>query len=464
MLVPEQIVERWYHRDHFIYKNFAFLFSNKLWDGNIPNGFSVCPYFWMSMFSFCVFRPFIYPLLRIANFVSIGPIKKYDSWFCDKTGAKNGSGILTAILASMLLFGVGTALHAFFTSIYAFVPELWYAIGMGSVGIVTSFIVSASEQKHPKCNARVYVWLWGLIALGLGIFLFPTSFVEVMGGLWWFVSGIFELLWFLIYWMFKGLWMGLCWCGAEVVEYKTFFVWFGGFFVLANIVNYFVLTNLDKLFPYKKKENRPIDTFYARKNMLLRYYRMFPKYKKYFLNRVFYNTEYSRGHSIDNHIFEEVLFKICMKRLQKMSSKEFNYSVSDMKRHEEYWDQGYIVEQIFGRFNSDKEEGLKEHDLFRGVLEGIFRFSDNEEYFDKVSKEVLKYCGEQKLEAVQRSKRMDELCQKFTKYLGWLFIPFQKVWNVVKVVWSNIVTFFAYMWVLVKARKQKACPYIMFKD
>lgn len=463
MLVPEQIVERWYHRDHFIYKNFAFLFQNKLWDSNVPNGFSVCPYFWMSMFSFCFFRPFIYPALRIANFFSVGPLKKYDNWFGSKLGAKPGAGIILLFLGSILLFLIGSGLHAFLTSAYAFVPEFWYAVAASGVGMFTFVAVGAAEEKHPNCNARVYVWLWGLVALGLGIFLFPSSFVSVMSGLWWFVLGIFELLWFLVYWVFRGIWLGIVWLASWGVEYRVGLYWFAGFFTLANVINYVVLRNFDKWFPYKKVD-RPINTFSSRRNMLLRYYRIYSKYKRCLLNRIFSDTEFSRGHSIDNYIFEEVLFSFVMSKLQEMSSKEFDYSVKDMERHVEYLDQGYIIEKILGRINTDTEEGLKEYDMYTGLLTSDFNFPENEAKFDKVAKKVLEHCYQQKLEAVQRSKKMDALCQKFTKSLGWIFVPFQKIWKVVKVIWTNLVTFFAYMKILIKAKKQKACPYIMFKD
>lgn len=45
MLIKKSIVEQWYQRDSWVYKNFSYLFSNPLWTNPIPNGFSVCPYF-----------------------------------------------------------------------------------------------------------------------------------------------------------------------------------------------------------------------------------------------------------------------------------------------------------------------------------------------------------------------------------------------------------------------------------
>jgi hypothetical protein len=38
------------------------------------------------------------------------------------------------------------------------------------------------------------------------------------------------------------------------------------------------------------------------------------------------------------------------------------------------------------------------------------------------------------------------------------------IWNFICWVFSNIGTFLAYMWMLIKAKKQGACPYFRFTD
>jgi hypothetical protein len=57
MLVPENIVKKWYLTDSWVYKNFAYLFQNPLWNKRIPQGRSVCPYFWSALFSLLVLHP-----------------------------------------------------------------------------------------------------------------------------------------------------------------------------------------------------------------------------------------------------------------------------------------------------------------------------------------------------------------------------------------------------------------------
>jgi len=59
MLVPLKIVEEWYKPNHMIRKSFNYLFKNPLWEKETPRGFSVCPYFLMSILLSPLFRVFI---------------------------------------------------------------------------------------------------------------------------------------------------------------------------------------------------------------------------------------------------------------------------------------------------------------------------------------------------------------------------------------------------------------------
>ena len=84
MLVKRSIVEKWYQRDSWVYKQFSCLFSNPLWNKKIPNGFSVCPYFWLSLFSFFIFHPFFvapiqYIIIPIIKGIG-APAKAVDKW------------------------------------------------------------------------------------------------------------------------------------------------------------------------------------------------------------------------------------------------------------------------------------------------------------------------------------------------------------------------------------------------
>lgn len=62
MFVSEEFLNSWFRTDSWIYKHFAYLFQNPLWNRKVPKGFSVCPFFHMSMFSMCILRPLIVPI------------------------------------------------------------------------------------------------------------------------------------------------------------------------------------------------------------------------------------------------------------------------------------------------------------------------------------------------------------------------------------------------------------------
>ena len=111
MLIPEHIVEQWYVKTHPIYKSFAFIFQNPLWQKRVPQGFSVCPYFWMSVLSFLLLRPMVYAITGIAlPLIKLGgkPAKSVDRWltnvltffFPDQPFKDGGAGIL-ALLGSI---------------------------------------------------------------------------------------------------------------------------------------------------------------------------------------------------------------------------------------------------------------------------------------------------------------------------------------------------------------------------
>jgi hypothetical protein len=112
MLVKRSIVEHWYQPQSSVYKNFAYLFKNPWWDKPMPNGFSVCPYFWLSLFSLLLLRPAIFVVNRIAV-----PVLKVfgapglwvDGFVRRRMGipaAPKGVGFVMLVLWMLLVFAV----------------------------------------------------------------------------------------------------------------------------------------------------------------------------------------------------------------------------------------------------------------------------------------------------------------------------------------------------------------------
>ena len=89
MLITETLAEKWYRTDSWVYKNFAYLYQNKLWNRKISDGYSLCPYFWLSLFSLFVIRPFV----CVGYILKVILTAIFGKWFSpiDKTVCKFGT-------------------------------------------------------------------------------------------------------------------------------------------------------------------------------------------------------------------------------------------------------------------------------------------------------------------------------------------------------------------------------------
>ena len=100
MLVKQSIVEKWYQRDSWVYKNFAYLFQNPLWNKAIPGGFSVCPYFWLNLFSFFIFAP---PMAKLAGWFQATDHPSYLPLLSVLTGLAAFSAVAGLVVAGSML-------------------------------------------------------------------------------------------------------------------------------------------------------------------------------------------------------------------------------------------------------------------------------------------------------------------------------------------------------------------------
>lgn len=190
MLVKRSIVETWYQRNSWVYRNFAFLFKNPLWNTKVPSGFSVCPYFWLSLFSLFVLRPFVFGLTRIiVPLLALGglPLKALDRGIGTTIlGEKNysgGLGVALCIGIVTLLFFAGYIGHAVWASyqLLAMVPGGTLACWLLLSGAATSVAVYSYEYKNrdraDRCKAKIWLVVWLLVAASLAIGSNPLGFL-----------------------------------------------------------------------------------------------------------------------------------------------------------------------------------------------------------------------------------------------------------------------------------------------
>jgi len=180
-LVSETCVKEWFKKDSWVYKNFAYLFHNPLWDKNVPSGFSLCPYFWLAMISLFVMRPIIVPVclgvgLLIKGLMKIGgvPFRLLDEKIIKKAKRirifpegmlkKAGMGIGILMLAIVAIIVVVALLLLLFlafqkiwvTSHFGFTMTIW-----GLTNIVTLFVcmwyIIDNQYKTNRCKVEWYI-------------------------------------------------------------------------------------------------------------------------------------------------------------------------------------------------------------------------------------------------------------------------------------------------------------------
>ncbi len=235
-LVNDKVMHRLKDKNGFIYKNFAYIFQNPLWNAaEVPKGFWICPYYWMSLLvGFFFMRLFFVPtLLGIGKVAQVFPLLnglynklilmgmkkcKVDQDTIVKTEKKPLSGLMISavvlfVLALLLviLYGLYNLLFVtiphLFMKLVAFVPIYLQNIGSGHRGYISVtyaislFIVFCvckivnENKSNSKCRPYVYFKL-GLFATFMhAIYMFREELWITITGIWRFITVFFSCAW-----------------------------------------------------------------------------------------------------------------------------------------------------------------------------------------------------------------------------------------------------------------------------
>ncbi|NBQ70479.1 MAG: hypothetical protein EBU46_17265, partial [Nitrosomonadaceae bacterium] len=263
MLVQRSVVDRWYQRDSWVYRHFSYLFKNPLWSKSIPAGFSVCPYFWLAMFSMLVFRPTVGFITNVlVPLITLGgaPLKWIDRWIADRIGAPKdtvGLGLLGLVTGGLVLFVLAAAAGWLF-NLYTTLAILgttgqfifWlFGSGLATVAGVSGYIIK--EENNPeRCRAEVYLYVW----LGLAAVLCPIFAWSDVAGIFaglsgWVVEAVTAIGWALkisVLWLLGAIWaavkfLGICgWSAIAYTPVKSllvpWWVYIGAAGWLANLL------------------------------------------------------------------------------------------------------------------------------------------------------------------------------------------------------------------------------------
>lgn len=122
MLISQPLAAKMYRTDSWVYKNFSKLYSNKLWDKKIPNGYTICPYFWKSLLGFLVgiATTLLFYIGKVLTFVMGRVFKQVDKFMFDKVcftlkgETEDYVPVIGTIFSLVSVIGTGAVLYGFF--------------------------------------------------------------------------------------------------------------------------------------------------------------------------------------------------------------------------------------------------------------------------------------------------------------------------------------------------------------
>jgi hypothetical protein len=516
MLIKKSIVERWYQRDSWVFKQFSYLFQNPLWHKNVPCGFSVCPYFWLSLFSLFIFRPlFVFPINYLFRPLVVGigkPAKAIDkgmlrfvNWVgitiddieCRPTGA----GLLVAVV--LLAFATaagffGVKLWIATATAYANFQEGHNILGMFAIWSAYSFAglfaVIGGHKLITKtdCKTLNYLWIWVVLftiasfvfipsEIGHGLSLLGSTISTVIA-----ITGVF--IWKLVLGLVSGIAVGggYIWKGTKFLfawtPWKMVILPWWAYIAALSLAAYFtdrMGKKLDEL-EYKKTVEDKTGQFEQRfrESWLL-----------LFRRALWLDEDYRK-----NRMLELALEGVCSKHEKKFESvKLFKLWIFE-KAFDLMWKEkldllqkNYPPLHLISWRETEKETS---GDLSRvfcklekilnvqlGWSDYVFNSFIVKAYQDPQIQQAIadNLALREERERVKGARHQawingwtHQTCLKVTDWIGNtvsnIWAGLTAIGRGIKLVFVNIGTFFAYIWMLLKSKKQGACPFFIFTD
>lgn len=424
-LVPLTTVQRWYKRDSWVYKGFSYWFQNPLWNTSIPKGFSLCPYFWMSIFSIFL-RIFVGAvfLIRLVFKPFGGLLTLTDTISSKFVGNRRGKGIPTTlgVLITACITVVGYAITKGISIVhgaYAEAGVLWTLYTpLGLLLVFLPCLMYAESKRHVKdrCKVENYTYLACFIATFLGAW---------WGG-WEFISSFWRYPWLLI----SGIW-------NEVICVAAGGIWW----FICSIPGFF------------------IDAFAW----------IFQQIGTFFITFTL-PVLYVVGVMLILGVVGLLLDKIYLKSPARIEDKEVEARVDSIidimarntiwsdndlpgERNKNYWKKyiRFVPEAVALAYDiARRKETPTEDELKRASAAAIATL-----------KAEMEYIKERERIRNEQCKAITKRTEKVVKPLGrGVALPFIGLWWLLKQLW----TFLCLLWELIKAKKSGACPYLKFED
>ena len=490
MLVKKSIVENWYQHNSWVYKNFALLFQNSMWNKKIPSGFSVCPYFWMSMFSLIILQPFVlfpfnYLIKPIFSLMGNRAIA-VDNLCCNLLSRYGNLPLIQTETRPVGLASAMTALIVFFSmflpwALFKFTVSMYeiYLANLGNTFDETMFCSFSSfmalvfgigihgifSSSDCKIFNYIYVWLTGFVVV---------AFVKIPSEVYYSAKTIIDNI--------LAVTIMLCGAittGAEVVAVfawdvlKIVFMWspsgniffpWWAYIITLSLVGLIILksssyidgkyggsfkTNLSK----KEQENINRDNWVNLMVSAICTRSSFKNGHSYIGNEYEYKANIARIHhkEIYRRIFKD-LFKSRLNKLKHTEAPAFKNISKELTRNYLFFD--YRFESVFG-------VPFEEYDFLTRMVK-ICKRKDIKKMMDATN-ELYVSNEKERLRRQEELKKTTtyKLCHQVTNRIG---ICVYKIGNVGLSGFNQAKTLFAYLWMLIKAKKQGACPFFRFTD
>ena len=506
-LVAKERYMKWFEDpDSWVYRGFAYWFKNPLWDKPIPKGASLCPYFQRALISVLIFRPIvslvIVPLLIITRWMLKGTgrvLSPLDKWITRNVFKQDpdlhgpGLGLVFSILG---LGGVGVIIYVIIEGIKAYLinilpyPEYHIPVSCTALLLITMIVTSVyrfgvRNIGKKTCPVQWYTYLVaagtllavitgipGGLSRGLHNIWAGIAYVVVGGGA--VVYGILVFVGGIIWWLLTLPVAGVAWP-----------LWVIGLAIIVAACE-FVVRRVIKI----KPTIRPavaFDTRAAWYNIMAHVFdgNHGHKVNKIICRHIDEQPNMSSGGSCLPSYKMGAILALVMDSIT-IPDVCSTFSTSEIKALErecirrKYVRDGmlYVLEVLIDEVCD--EEDKRNETTKDAVYERLNKLADalyglpTSDAAEKPHQIIIQYT-DSVIIPTQRARiardrelarliearrdRRNGICLRLTGALKIVFIPI--TWPFVRL-WDGIITFVEYAWVVAKAKKRDACPYVMF--
>lgn len=259
-LVPIKVIEEWYFKDSWVFKNFEYIYQNQLWHKQVPKGRSVCVYFWSSIIvgtfirflvGLCLFVGWLVKLARLGRAVSWADTKVVNLLRRLLRNANaygetpHGFSILVFIATVVVVVGVaGLGWQLWSIAVFAWhaclkvgalagdplprlgvLPQVAGSVILAAVfvpSLIYTMVPSAVMRDH-RCPVEWYVRAMLVLTLTTGLVLRHAEAASLCHSLqatgpdiWRGIASVGKFLWWIVVGAGHYLAVSFTWTGAEI--------------------------------------------------------------------------------------------------------------------------------------------------------------------------------------------------------------------------------------------------------